>query len=128
MTDRIVKYIANSAAKNMSSEDSQTIVPTLTRLGRRDDAAVVVVTADAVATGSIIAASMAGSAHDPLVRALQAYRTGHMAGSSRLVIGLGFRRRGPGSILRDHTSSPTDSERDREQHEGSRLQRRRKHA
>src|SRR5712691_2518866 len=32
-TERIVKYMANSAAKNISSEDSQTIVPTLTRLG-----------------------------------------------------------------------------------------------
>src|SRR3981081_3147811 len=29
--ERIVKYMANSAAKNISSEDSQTIVPTLTR-------------------------------------------------------------------------------------------------
>src|SRR5664279_192495 len=27
-TSRIVKYIANSAAKNISSEDSQTMVPT----------------------------------------------------------------------------------------------------
>src|SRR5215468_3500709 len=33
-TERIVKYIANSAAKNISSDDSQTIVPTLTRFGR----------------------------------------------------------------------------------------------
>ena len=33
-TERIVKYIANSAAKNISSELSQTIVPTLTRFGR----------------------------------------------------------------------------------------------
>src|SRR5215472_2255351 len=33
-TDSMVKYIANSAAKNISSEDSQTIVPTLTKLGR----------------------------------------------------------------------------------------------
>jgi len=32
-TDLMVKYIANRAAKNISSEDSQTIVPTLTRLG-----------------------------------------------------------------------------------------------
>jgi hypothetical protein len=32
-TDLIVKYIANRAAKNISSEDSQTMVPTLTRLG-----------------------------------------------------------------------------------------------
>jgi hypothetical protein len=29
----MVKYIANKAAKNISSEDSQTMVPTLTRLG-----------------------------------------------------------------------------------------------
>ena len=33
-TERSVKYIANSAAKNMSSEASQTIVPTLTVFGR----------------------------------------------------------------------------------------------
>src|SRR5438132_2781109 len=32
-TDLMVKYIANRAAKNISSEDSQTMVPTLTRLG-----------------------------------------------------------------------------------------------
>jgi hypothetical protein len=32
-TERIVKYIANSAAKNISSEDNQMMVPTLTRLG-----------------------------------------------------------------------------------------------
>ncbi|GII90192.1 hypothetical protein Ssi02_04230 [Sinosporangium siamense] len=61
-----MKYIANSAAKNMSSEDSHTIVPTLTRLGRREACAVVVVVvADAVATGSIIAALLVGSPHDP---------------------------------------------------------------
>ncbi|GAA4185579.1 hypothetical protein GCM10022252_16180 [Streptosporangium oxazolinicum] len=66
LTDRMVKYIANSAAKNMSSEDSQTIVPTLTRSGLRDECAVVVVEiADAVATGSIIAALLVGSPHDP---------------------------------------------------------------
>ena len=32
-TDLTVKYIANSAAKNISSEESQMMVPTLTRLG-----------------------------------------------------------------------------------------------
>ena len=32
-TERIVKYMANSAAKNISSEDSQMMVPTLTRFG-----------------------------------------------------------------------------------------------
>ena len=33
-TARVVKYIAKRAAKNMSSLESQTIVPTATRLGR----------------------------------------------------------------------------------------------
>src|SRR3712207_5963875 len=33
-TDRIVKYAANSAAKNISSEESQTIDQTLSMLGR----------------------------------------------------------------------------------------------
>src|SRR5438067_13904700 len=33
-TDRTVKYMANSPAKNMSSLDSHTIVPTLTMFGR----------------------------------------------------------------------------------------------
>ncbi|GAA2891019.1 hypothetical protein GCM10010517_55300 [Streptosporangium fragile] len=66
LTDRMVKYIANSAAKNMSSEDSQMIVPTLTRSGLRDECAVVFgEIADAVATGSIIAAPLLGSPHDP---------------------------------------------------------------
>ncbi len=36
-TDRIVKYIANRAAKNMSSELSHTIVPTATMFGRVRD-------------------------------------------------------------------------------------------
>jgi hypothetical protein len=33
-TARIVKYMAKSAAKNINSLDSQTIVPTATALGR----------------------------------------------------------------------------------------------
>jgi hypothetical protein len=33
-TARVVKYMAKSAAKNINSEESQTIVPTATRLGR----------------------------------------------------------------------------------------------
>jgi hypothetical protein len=33
-TARVVKYIANSAAKNINSDASQTIVPTATRFGR----------------------------------------------------------------------------------------------
>ena len=34
LTDRRVKYIANSAAKNISSEESQTMVPTAVVSGR----------------------------------------------------------------------------------------------
>jgi hypothetical protein len=34
LTERIVKYIANSAAKNISSEESHTIVPTAVVSGR----------------------------------------------------------------------------------------------
>jgi len=33
-TDLVVKYIAKSAAKNINSLESQTIVPTATRFGR----------------------------------------------------------------------------------------------
>ena len=33
LIERLVKYIAKSAAKNMSSLESQTMVPTLTTLG-----------------------------------------------------------------------------------------------
>ena len=33
-TARVVNYIAKRAAKNINSEESQTIVPTATRLGR----------------------------------------------------------------------------------------------
>src|SRR3954447_17573942 len=79
VTDRIVKYIANSAAKNMSSDDSHTIVPTLTRLGRLawDRGAVSV--AVAVATGSIIAAPLGASCRTPLWRRFRSSRgtSGH---------------------------------------------------
>src|SRR5918992_1266067 len=65
VTERIVKYIANSAAKNMSSDDNQTIVPTLTRLGRFALGRGGVSTADAVATGSIITAPGCRPSRDP---------------------------------------------------------------
>ncbi|GAA2148148.1 hypothetical protein GCM10009844_26200 [Nocardioides koreensis] len=56
LTARIVKYDANRAAKNISSLESQMIVPTLTMLGRSwcpcsRDAGIAVV---AVATGAIM--------------------------------------------------------------------------
>jgi hypothetical protein len=52
----MVKYIANSAAKNMSSEESQMMVPTLTRFGRADGGLGVRASSvtDAVATGSLL--------------------------------------------------------------------------
>src|ERR1700719_4120270 len=66
-TERIVKYIANSAAKNMSSLDNQMMVPTLTRFGllagvRGTGSASVT---DAVATNVIITTPRRGSAADP---------------------------------------------------------------
>src|SRR5262249_25026084 len=54
-TDRSVKYIAKRAAKNISSELSQTMVPTLTMFGRlTDPCACPVSTAVAVATSVIM--------------------------------------------------------------------------
>ena len=50
VTCRTVKYIANSAAKNISSDDSQTMVPTLTKLGRLGAGMWAVSAAVAVAT------------------------------------------------------------------------------
>src|ERR1700689_3425596 len=66
-TERIVKYIANSAAKNMSSLDNQMMVPTLTKFGLlaglRGTGAVSVT--DVVATIAIITTPRRGSAADP---------------------------------------------------------------
>ncbi len=68
LTDRIVKYDANSAAKNISSLDSQMIVPTLTMLGRSwcpwsREAGIVV---EAVATGAIMSRPGRDGHPDPL--------------------------------------------------------------
>src|ERR1700735_4295801 len=66
-TERIVKYIANSAAKNMSSLDNQMMVPTLTKFGLlaglRGTGAVSVT--DVVATIAIIKTPRRGSPADP---------------------------------------------------------------
>ena len=66
-TERIVKYIANRPAKNISSLASHTMVPTATMLGRvtgpwpgmgpEEGLGLLDLTADAVATGAIIALS-----------------------------------------------------------------------
>src|SRR4051794_12656641 len=66
LTDRIVKYMANSDAKNISSLESQTIVPTLTTLGRvsepRDGT---FSRAVAEATAGILAGCARRKGHDP---------------------------------------------------------------
>src|SRR5215469_18413650 len=67
-TERMVKYIANSAAKNMSSEDSQTMVPTLTRFGLLAGERGGVFVADAVATKAIITTPRRRAPPDPPCR------------------------------------------------------------
>jgi hypothetical protein len=67
LTERIVKYDAKSAAKNISSLESQMIVPTLTMLGRSwcpcsRDAGIV----EAVATEVIMSRALVGGHPDPL--------------------------------------------------------------
>src|ERR1700755_1129380 len=64
-TERIVKYIANSAAKNMSSLDNQMMVPTLTRFGRLAGVRGTGSVTDAVATRVIITTPRRGCAADP---------------------------------------------------------------
>ena len=68
LTERIVKYDANRAAKNISSLDNQMIVPTLTMLGRSwcpwsREAGIVV---EAVATGAIMSRARPDGHPDPL--------------------------------------------------------------
>jgi hypothetical protein len=68
LTARIVKYDAKRAAKNISSLESQMIVPTLTMLGRSwcpwsREAGIVV---EAVATGAIMSRAFSGGHPDPL--------------------------------------------------------------
>src|SRR3954470_22697144 len=68
LTDRIVKYDAKRAAKNISSLESQMIVPTLTMLGRSwcpwsREAGIVV---EAVATRLIMARAVPAGHPDPL--------------------------------------------------------------
>src|SRR3954469_21531522 len=68
LTDRTVKYMANSEAKNISSLDSHTIVPTLTTLGLiRDPCDGTFSRAEADATEGILAGGPARRRHDPPV-------------------------------------------------------------
>jgi hypothetical protein len=68
-TERSVKYIAKSAAKNISSLESHTIVPTDTMLGRLAGACAGAVSiTDAVATRRIVAGPGAFGLPTPHVR------------------------------------------------------------
>jgi hypothetical protein len=74
----MVKYIANSPAKNMSSLESQTIDPTEAMFGRLTTACVgPVSTADAVATGSSMAP------RSPERRATPPSQYGEVSGGAR---------------------------------------------
>src|ERR1700683_5157756 len=64
-TERIVKYIANSAAKNMSSLDNQMMVPTLTRFGLLAGVRGTGSVTDAVAPKGIITTPPRGCAAAP---------------------------------------------------------------
>src|ERR1700760_4306334 len=64
-TERIVKYIANSAAKNMSSLDNQMMVPTLTRFGLLAAVRGTCSVTDAVATLVIITTPRRRCTADP---------------------------------------------------------------
>src|ERR1700722_3965868 len=83
-TERIVKYIANSEAKNMSSLDNQMMVPKLTRFGRLAGVRGTGSVTDAVATKVIITTPRRGCAADPLFSLVPWEKTeGGAAGSAR---------------------------------------------
>src|SRR3954454_22291627 len=66
LIERIVKYMANSEAKNISSLESQTIVPTLTTLGRVSEPLDGTFSrAVAEATARILAGCARRKRHDP---------------------------------------------------------------
>ncbi|GAA2078841.1 hypothetical protein GCM10009801_36030 [Streptomyces albiaxialis] len=72
VTDRRVKYIAKRAAKNISSELSQMMVPTLVRFGRlTDGCACPVSTAVAVATTDIMSVAYPGLTSGGAVRCVR---------------------------------------------------------
>ncbi|GAA3237472.1 hypothetical protein GCM10020256_56930 [Streptomyces thermocoprophilus] len=77
VTDRRVKYIAKRAAKNISSELSQMMVPTLVRFGRlTDGCACPVSTVVAVATTDIMSVAYPALTLGGAVRSVAPLRTG----------------------------------------------------
>ncbi|GGR16497.1 hypothetical protein GCM10010282_05980 [Streptomyces roseolus] len=84
VTDRRVKYIAKRAAKNISSELSQMMVPTLVRFGRlTDGCACPVSTVVTVATTDIMSVAYPALTPGGAVRSVRGVcpaRTAHRAG------------------------------------------------
>src|SRR5882757_3464007 len=75
VTERSVKYIAKRAAKNISSELNQMMVPTLVRFGRlTDGCACPVSTAVAVATSDIMSVAYLALTPGGAIRCVQARR------------------------------------------------------
>src|SRR3954451_23651026 len=80
VTDRRVKYIAKRAAKNISSELSQMMVPTLVRFGRlTDGCACPVSTVVAVATPDIMSVAYPALTPGGAVRGVDAVCPARMA-------------------------------------------------
>src|SRR3954468_8478879 len=77
VTDRRVKYIAKRAAKNISSELNQMMVPTLVRFGRlTDGCACPVVSVVAVATTDIMSVAYPALTPGGAVRSVSLLHTG----------------------------------------------------
>ncbi|GAA0478106.1 hypothetical protein Ade02nite_67760 [Paractinoplanes deccanensis] len=75
---RIEKYMANNAAKNMSSLESHTIVPTLTMFGRVSEWILLLSMAEAAVTRLIIAPrSVQGVAGGGIRHEIPARKNGH---------------------------------------------------
>ncbi|GAA2431316.1 hypothetical protein GCM10010273_03740 [Streptomyces lavendulocolor] len=80
VTDRRVKYIAKRAAKNISSELSQMMVPTLVRFGRlTDGCACPVSTVVAVATTDIMSVAYPALTPGGAVRCVGGFRPARTA-------------------------------------------------
>ncbi|GAA3988709.1 hypothetical protein GCM10022384_40700 [Streptomyces marokkonensis] len=80
VTDRRVKYIAKRAAKNISSELNQMMVPTLVRFGRlTDGCACPVSTVVAVATTDIMSVAYPALTPGGAVRSVRTVCTARMA-------------------------------------------------
>lgn len=88
---RATKYMAKSPAKNMSSLDNHTMVPTLTRLGRFNECTRCVIADPEVPTALVTLASM--------TRRSKSWAIGAEIGASLLLSVQGTPRSGPRCVL-----------------------------